>query len=396
MEVALDTPRPHALPRADALAVAAIASLGAGAVHAAAMGVHNEHDQAVLTFALVAAFQLGWGAVAMLASRRWVAIAGALGNAVLVGGWIQAKVAGIGFIDGLEEPEAMQWPDAVAAALAALAVVGAVAWLLRGQGFASDVLFVRLSIAVVAVVTLSGMVSAANGHAHAAGGHDAAAATGAEASGSHPASGAAAGAVAIPYDPTKPIDLSGTDGVTPEQQAQAENLLASTLVDLPQWSDPAVAEAQGWKSINDSVTGYEHYINQSLMNDGRVLDSDYPESLVYQVDRSSGKKELVAAMYMLEPGATLDTVPDIGGKLMQWHIHNNLCFTAGPQPRVAGITNADGTCNAPLVKAEEVPMVHVWITPHPCGPFAALEGIAGGQVKEGEERLCDTAHGSHE
>jgi len=252
------------------------------------------------------------------------------------------------------------------------------------------------------------MASAASSHAHAAANHEetggagavaGTATTGDETTTGHPAGGDAAALavpVAKPYDPTQPIDLSGTEGVTPEQQAQAENLLASTSVDLPQWSDPADAESQGWKSINDGATGYEHYINQALMNDGRVLDPDYPESLVYQVDRSTGNKEPVAAMFMLEPGATLETVPDIGGKLMQWHIHNNLCFTTGAEPRVAGITNADGSCNPPLVKANEVPMVHVWITPHPCGPFAALEGIAGGQIAEGEERLCDTAHGSHE
>ena len=39
-------------------------------------------------------------------------------------------------------------------------------------------------------------------------------------------------------------------------------------------------------------------------------------------------------------------------------------------------------------------MIHVWITPTPCGPFAALDGIAGGQVPEGEAVLCDHAHGS--
>ena len=39
-------------------------------------------------------------------------------------------------------------------------------------------------------------------------------------------------------------------------------------------------------------------------------------------------------------------------------------------------------------------MIHVWITPHECGPFAALEGVGGGQVTEGEERSCDHAHGS--
>jgi hypothetical protein len=38
-------------------------------------------------------------------------------------------------------------------------------------------------------------------------------------------------------------------------------------------------------------------------------------------------------------------------------------------------------------------MIHVWITSNKCGPFAALEGIGGGTVPEGEEVLCDTAHG---
>jgi hypothetical protein len=38
-------------------------------------------------------------------------------------------------------------------------------------------------------------------------------------------------------------------------------------------------------------------------------------------------------------------------------------------------------------------MVHVWIVPQRCGPFAALEGIGGGQVKAGEVALCDHVHG---
>jgi hypothetical protein len=132
-------------------------------------------------------------------------------------------------------------------------------------------------------------------------------------------------------------------------------------------------------------------VNTGLFDDGRVLDPDYPESLVYQ-PQADGSRKLVAAMFMLGSGTTLDDVPDIGGKLTQWHIHNNLCFTEGGQ--VAGLTNGSGGCNAPLVKGPEMPMIHVWIQPHPCGPFAALEGIGGGQIKEGEERLCDHAHGA--
>ena len=39
-------------------------------------------------------------------------------------------------------------------------------------------------------------------------------------------------------------------------------------------------------------------------------------------------------------------------------------------------------------------MIHVWIQKHPCGPFAALEGVGAGQVKPGETAACDHAHGA--
>ncbi len=35
-------------------------------------------------------------------------------------------------------------------------------------------------------------------------------------------------------------------------------------------------------------------------------------------------------------------------------------------------------------------MIHVWITPHPCGPFAALEGVGAGQIAAGEEPTSAT------
>ena len=43
-------------------------------------------------------------------------------------------------------------------------------------------------------------------------------------------------------------------------------------------------------------------------------------------------------MYMLPQGNTLDTVPELGGKLTQWHIHDNLCFSPGEAPKVRGLT----------------------------------------------------------
>lgn len=197
-----------------------------------------------------------------------------------------------------------------------------------------------------------------------------------------------------PYDPTQPIDLGGVAGVTPEQQAAAENLVALNVVRLPQWTDYKTAAAAGYHSIGDGLTGFEHFIKWDSINDDVALDPDHPESLVYSI-QPDGSKTLVSAMYFLPDTVSLNDVPNIGGALMQWHIHDNLCFTNDPvAPQVRGVTNAAGECPVPLTKFRPAPMIHVWITPNKCGPFAALEGIGAGQIADGQTRLCDAAHGS--
>jgi hypothetical protein len=83
---------------------------------------------------------------------------------------------------------------------------------------------------------------------------------------------------------------------------------------------------------------------------------------------------------------------------MQWHAHDNLCWRLGPggTPVVAGITDASGRCTVGSLRVGfDVAMVHVWITPHECGPFAAVEGIAAGTAAvDDSERvdLCGHAH----
>jgi hypothetical protein len=201
-------------------------------------------------------------------------------------------------------------------------------------------------------------------------------------------------AAARPYDPALPIDLGGLDGVTPQQQAFAENLVAATVRDLPQWADPAVAEAAGFHSIGDGITGHEHYVKWDWIDDDVWLDPDQPESLVYE-PQPDGSKTLVSAMFMLPTSIALEEVPDWGGALMQWHIHDDLCLSDDPVARrVIGITSVGGPCRPPSVKMDPAAMIHVWIRPHECGPFAALEGIAAGQVRAGETHVCDHAHGA--
>jgi hypothetical protein len=373
------------------LAVAGAAALGAGAIHAAAIGVHSEHRQAVIAFTIVAAVQLGWGVIALVRPGRLLLTLGAMANVAIVGGWVMAKTNGISFIDGLEAKESAQFADSLAAGLAVAAVLAAAAYLI-GVGAVSltrSPLLTGTAAVLVAAMAVPGMVSAGS-HSH-AGGHDEGGAAHGHGDGEEAAAHEDTPASALPakpYDPTLPLDLGGVEGVTPQQQAAAENLLAITIIELPQFSDPAYAESVGFVSIGDGALGHEHYLNRDNMNDDKLLDPDYPESLVY--DTSVTPKKLVAAMFMMDAGDTLADVPELGGKLTQWHVHDNLCFAGA---KVAGLTDAEGNCAAGLTKGAETPMIHVWTESHPCGPFAALEGIAGGTINEGEARLCDHAHG---
>ena len=378
------------------LLVGGLASIAAGMVHATAAGAHSEHRSTVVAFAVLAAFQVGWGALALtpVAARQWVARVGTVGNAAAVGGWLLAKTSGIKFVTGLEEAESPQFADALAAVLAVVAVVGALAVVaprlvrvpvarfapLRRGRAVGDSMLVGGAAFVAVAVAVPGMV-AAGSHSHAGGhGHD------------H----AASAVPTEPYDATLPVDFSGVDGVTAEQQADAEALATITIQRLPQWADTDTADAAGFRSIGDSDTGFEHYVNWPWIDDAITLDPNHPESLVYRVDGDD--RTLVAAMYMLPNGTGLDGVPDIGGALIQWHVHNDLCYSGEPNAwQVAGDGPVPPDEDCPpgtSRRIETAPMIHVWTVPHECGAFASLDGTGGGQIAEGETRACDHVHGS--
>ncbi len=329
---------------------------------------------------------------ALVRSDRLVTLAGAALNAAAVGGWALAKTSGISFVAGLEEAEPAQFADTAAAVLAGIAVLGALLAVgVRSPSFARP----NPGLAGVAALAAVGLavpaMVATGGHSHAGGEH-----TRWRAWSTAPAPTTTArpsAQPAVPYTGEKPVDLGGVPGVTPEEQARAEELVTRSIDELPQFADVDALAAKGYYTIGDVQTGDEHFINWNLINDDVVLDPSKPEALVFQ-PQPDGTKKLAAAMFMMRDGSTLDDVPELGGALTQWHIHDDLCFNNDPvAPRLASITAVGGTCPAGMAKFDPSPMIHVWITPHPCGPFAALEGIGGGQIAAGETRLCDTAHG---
>ena len=135
-------PVPASGPRADpdpnparALSAIALASIAAGAINiAAAATVGRASAQNLAFFAVVAAAQIGWGAVALARAPRWWLALGAVGNLLVAATWVVSRTAGLpaGVYAGVKLP--VGFPDALATVLEAVIVVGAAALMARGRG----------------------------------------------------------------------------------------------------------------------------------------------------------------------------------------------------------------------------------------------------------------------
>ncbi|MEY4362197.1 MAG: hypothetical protein RL391_1503, partial [Actinomycetota bacterium] len=390
--------------RQPAITVAAMASLGAGAIHGGAIGLHAEHPQLARIFVVLTLLQIGWALMAFSRPARWVAPAGAVVNAIAVGGWLVTRIGGISWIDGLEVRENPQVADTACAVLGAIAAAAALGVVLVGREaiLREEPSRLRLpAVGIAAVTALAMWNGAGHVHGHGASGHETAAAHGHDESTTHDDAAAHDDTTAHadtsdpshthtvsadwprPYDPDRGIDISGVPGVSPEQEARALALIENSLRELPHWSDVSTAVAEGWSSIGDKITGFEHYINRSLIEDDKFLDPTAPESLVYRVE--GDQRTLVSAMFIAKTGVPIDdsSLTDYAGPLMQWHAHDNLCWGLNDQgrPVILGLTDANGQCPPGTTKGGgNNAMVHVWIVPHECGPFAALEGTGAGRA----------------
>ena len=110
------------------------------------------------------------------------------------------------------------------------------------------------------------------------------------------------------------------------------------------FTDVASAEAAGYVWIGDGRREgtYQHYINHAYLADGRELDPEHIESLVFE-DTAEGPV-LVTTMYVLEVGSTMADVPDVAGDLTVWHDHQNLCWDESGT-RLAGVSTDGKTAS---------------------------------------------------
>lgn len=169
--------------------------------------------------------------------------------------------------------------------------------------------------------------------------------------------------------PTGPIVSVDDPRLTPAQQQAARTLRDRTRATIATVPNAAALTAAGYRSAGDSSYGLSHWVKDALTNDGRELDTSRIE--VFMVHIASGRT--IGAMYMLEPGKTMASVPDIAGELTTWHDHDPMCFSS--TDRWHFVSFAKGT-NCPAGSEYRIvpPMMHVWLEEQPCGPFVGTEG----------------------
>jgi hypothetical protein len=109
-----------------ATSIPALAGIGAGAIHAAAVGVHADHRLLATIFVMVAVLQLSSGVALLVRPGPAVAKTVIAVNGFAVAGWLLTRTVGVWLIAGLgvERPE---FADTVCASLGVVA--GAGAWM---------------------------------------------------------------------------------------------------------------------------------------------------------------------------------------------------------------------------------------------------------------------------
>ncbi len=155
---------------------------------------------------------------------------------------------------------------------------------------------------------------------------------------------------------------------TSMERAAAEGLYGATAVAIARYKDPAVAAADGYNV--HGLHGLDfHAQNTAYETDGRILDPERPEALVYA--QSAYGPVLLGAVFQM-PNAG-QAGPAVGGPLTVWHAHENVCFSLLP-PALSGLLSPLGSCpvlsiNVPIT-AE---MIHVWTVLGAPEPFGDLD-----------------------
>ncbi len=150
----------------------------------------------------------------------------------------------------------------------------------------------------------------------------------------------------------------------------------------------AAVKERGWDDFDRAVAdGFElmfgddnHYASREHVADGRVLDPERPEFLIYY---DTGVAKRLAGLMFLAPADTHG--PQVAGPMTVWHFHlwkHELCLWRGLL--VDGVPE-DGECPDGVASRRSPEMLHLWFFDHPQGMFATGMDLEPFQIKGLEE-----------
>lgn len=357
--------------------VAAAASFGAAGIHFAVMPEHwLEWKAAGAFFGVLAWLEIAWSVALLTMRKRVVVELGLLLQLGTICTWVLSRTAGLPFGPEKGQAEPAAFIDVLCSALEVVAVVAGLLLLVRRvprMRLRSPVALGAAGALIAGVVgsTSAALVPSVGRHQHAhgelAGGHVHAAASGDIPAGwvagchTHAATTGVTDLADVGHAPGNCTDAP----VTAAQRAAAERLAADTAAAVDsRFPTLASAERAGYIVVNQTGP-LVHVGKPAYMADGRMLDPQHVESLVYV---SYGRVSmLLGAMYVAEP--SVGQGPLIGGALTSWHVHTNLCVdpvkgtALNPGPKGC----APGSAIGPTPQ-----MLHVWTIPYQGGPFADI------------------------
>jgi hypothetical protein len=112
-------------------------------------------------------------------------------------------------------------------------------------------------------------------------------------------------------DHSAPVDPSAAD------RKAADALVAATTTATESFGDYDAALRAGYRPNRRAGMNATHHPNPALMRDGRVLDPNAPESLVYW-NAPDGRRVFMGVVYKAGPN---EPAPTPGGPLTLWHTH---------------------------------------------------------------------------
>jgi hypothetical protein len=149
------------------LTVAALASIGAGAIHVSAARTLGRGDtQTFVFFGVVAAAEIVWGLVALFRAPRWWLVLGVLGNAAVVTTWVVSRTVGLPVGPYAHEVLPVGYADVLATIFGVVTIIGAATLAIRGAGptraAASARGFALAAAIVIGALGVSGIMFQAN------------------------------------------------------------------------------------------------------------------------------------------------------------------------------------------------------------------------------------------